>query len=313
MGPAPPAIDVHSHFMPAAALAEVNDGGVPGLSQASDVSARLEWMASHGFSAQVVGPELQFARYDLAPREGAAWARRLNRLTAEAVAGHPQLSLLAAVPLQAGDRAAAELEHAVRELRFSGAMIHSRGPHSLHDPELDPFWATASRLGVPVAVHSGQPVGDPRLDQLGLASSLGRANEVTIAAAQLILGGVLDRFPDLKIVLLMAGGALPFLISRLDATSRAGAPKPTSHLRRLYFDTLCYGRPQLRLLLDLVGPERLVLGSDWPIQQVVPDTAGWLSELGIGDADRTRVMAGNAAELFGLESTVRHRPGQGSA
>jgi aminocarboxymuconate-semialdehyde decarboxylase len=277
----------------------------PGIVEASDVAARLEWMRVHGFRAQIAGPELRFCRYEVPAVEGAAWAHRLNALMAEAVAAHPNLSLLAAVPLQDGELAARELAYAVRALGFRGAMVHSRGPHRLHDRELDPFWRTASDLGVPVAVHSGAPLNDPRLDEFGLASSVGRAHEVTVAAAQLILGGVLDRFPALKVVVLMAGGTLPFLISRLDAGAGTASVKPSRHLRRMYLDTLCYGQSQIRLLLDVVGPDNLMVGSDWPIQREVVDAAGWLKELGVGEGELGRVLAGNAIEVFGLDSNGR--------
>ena len=136
---------------------------------------------------------------------------------------------------------------------------------------MDPFWATASELNVPVLIHSGCPCADERVDVFKLTSAVARPHEVTVAACQLIFGGVLDRFPSLDLVLLTAGGTLPYLMPKLDAASSdrrysIKEPKPSAYLERFYFDSLAYGPQQLRLLFALVGAYRVMIGTDWPIE-----------------------------------------------
>lgn len=297
-------IDIHAHYMSPRALSVLQSehGGKAGeLSGVDDLERRREWMAEQGIAFQVFGPELRYARYHLTGQEGAAWSRLVNETTAADLRARASLAALALVPIQAGELAALELEHAVNELGFCGAMIGSQAPGGLHHPDLDPLWQAASDLNVPVVIHSAQPPPEARLERFGLGNLVGRTQEVTLAAAELVLGGVLDRFPRLRPVLVMGGGGLPYLISRLDRQHRlqAGAGRPPSaYLRRFWYDTLVFGPAELRFLLDQVGPSRLMLGSDWPMVLFEPDPVGLIDGVSLSPEDRHLVLGGNAAELF---------------
>ena len=300
------AVDVHAHYMPAGLAAAAGSplSAVPqsgGGEPLHDLSARADWMRKRGIAVQVLGPEMRIARYDAAADEAALWSRRVNEGMAEAARGSANFVALATVPMQDGELAARELRHAAG-LGCRGAMIHTGVPGGLHAPGLDPFWSAASDLAVPVLVHSGAPA-DPRLDELDLASAIGRPHEISIGAAQLVFGGVLDRFPDLQPVLLMGGGELPYLVARLRAGAKQGsfAAAMARHLSRFNFDTVLYGAPQLRLLLEAAGPERIMIGSDWPISPHEEDPVGLLDSLALSDQDRDAILAGNAARLFHVE------------
>ncbi len=312
-------VDIHAHYMPPTLLREMERAGrigpVPdlGLSDAkgissipvADLDARADWMRRHDIRLQMLGPEMRFALYDLPPSEGTTWARRMNQMMVGAASGYGLFAVLATLPMQDGPGAARELEYAVKDLGCRGAMVHSRVPTGLHDRRLDPLWSTASELAVPVVVHSGVPYEDPRLAEFQLTSGVGRPHEITVAACQLIFGGVLERFRGLVPVLLMAGGTLPYLIARLDAVSagrthQIGPVKPSAYLNRFYFDSLAYGPQQLDLLLTLVGPDRLMVGTDWPIDPHESSPRELFENQELATHDRQRVLAANATELFRL-------------
>ena len=213
-------------------------------------------------------------------------------------------ALIAMVPMQDGEAAARELEYAVRSLGCRGAMAHSQAPLGLHDRRMDPFWAAASELDVPVLIHSGMPHADQRVDVFKLTSAVARPHEVTVAACQLIFGGVLDRFPLLKLVLLSAGGTLPYLMPKLDALGTDGRYPirnlPSAYLERFYFDSLAYGAQQLHLLFALVGAHRVMIGTDWPIELHECEPLRLLRSQDLTAETQRCILATTATKLFHL-------------
>lgn len=179
----------------------------------------------------------------------------------------------------------------------------------LDDPALDPLWETLERARLPLMLHPHYSVADPALAGHGamLPLAIGFPCETTIAVGRLILGGVLQRFPALRIVAVHGGGTLPYLAGRLDAIwhtdpgARARLPVPPSEeLRKLALDALLYGPGPLTVAAELVGAERLVFGTDHPFE--IADPAGNLAAI-----DRVftleqaaAVRGGSAVALFGL-------------
>jgi len=315
-GPWPPIVDIHAHYLPPKIVDELQRDGKTGASpltidvkttaRISDLDARADWIRERNIGLQLLGPEMRFARYDLRPSEGASWSRRVNEAMQESSQRYGVYAVIAMVPMQDGSTAAREVEYAVKSLKCRGAMVHSGAPLGLHDPRMDPFWAAVSELDVPVLVHSGMPCPDGRVDAFDLASAITRPHEVTVAACQLIFGGVLDRFPSLKLVLLMAGGTLPYLMPKLDAISANAhysikETKPSAYLERFYFDSLAYAPQQLRLLLDVVGTSRVMIGTDWPIGLHESNPVGMLYGQNL-TADMWRgILAATATKLFRVE------------
>lgn len=169
------ATDVHAHYVSARVKTALESAShTPTLAMLTDLERRRDWMRERSLGWQVLGPEMRYARYDVPGSEGADWARRLNDATAEDLDGPSGFVALATVPLQDGARAARELEHAITDLGVRGAMIHSRPASGLHRPSLDPFWAIASELSVPVVVHSAQPFADERLARYDLGAAVGK-------------------------------------------------------------------------------------------------------------------------------------------
>lgn len=268
-------------------------------------------LRDQGIAVQAVGTWLDVTAYALPAQQGAAWSRLLNdsvaRDIAEAKADVRYVGL-ATVPLQDGQRAAAELERAVDELGFRGAMVATNvdgGP--LDDPSLDPFWAAAQAARVPVVLHPFHVAGADRLTEYYLFNLVGNPFDTTIAAASLIFGGVLDRFPDLDVVLVHGGGGVPFQAGRLQRGQNVrpeprtrGAGAPLDYLRRFHYDTVLFFPPAVRYMAEVVGPDRVVLGSDFPFDLGDPEPLRVVRESGLAPDVVDRILVENGARVLGV-------------
>lgn len=325
-------IDVHAHGLPAALVEtlerdggrcgiEVVDrdgkrflqvtggGGGPLRNDFVDIDARLAAMDAARIDVQLFSAWIGVTGYTLPSDQGARWARLFNDSMAGLVAEHPdRLRGLAHVPLQSGAAAADELRHAVGTLGLVGVEIAtSFDGRELDDPELEPFWTAAEELRCLVLIHPDQTLpGRPRPRHF-LNNLVGNSAETTIAVAHLIFGGVLDRHPDLRIVLVHGGGYLPWQAGRLDhgyvaAPGRGESPLqrlPSEHLRTLYFDTVTHSADVLRFLIDFAGVDHVVLGSDYPFEMGQPDPVGHVEGLAeLAPADRALILDGTVRRLL---------------
>lgn len=288
-------IDVHTHVVPpmrAPSAAERAAGwpyvtGTGGTRQvmrrdevlrvltppAWDVAARLGQMDAHDVTAQVVMPAPFTFLYDAAPALAADFAAEQNAAIARLCAADPaRLIGFASVPLQDPGRAVAELRRAVLQQGLRGVEIGTNAVGlQLHDPELDPFFATAEDLGVPVFIHPGPLRNGGRADHSGLAFALARPLETELAAGALVFGGVLERHPGIRICLAHGGGGVPAIAGRWEAGwarrtpgVRPGSHSPRALLRRLWADTLTYDPDVLSLTERTFGSDHLVVGTDIP-------------------------------------------------
>ena len=268
-----------------------------------DVGKRLELMDSLGIDLQLLSPNpLTFfhgIESDLALR----FCRVHNDAMAELVARHPgRLLGSAALPMQDPDAAARELERAARELGLIAAYVGTDYPFPLDDPCLDDLYRTFAALDVPLFLHPSSTGGaglpaDPRLRRFDLELIVGYAYDESLAVASLVYGGVLERHPDLDICISHGGGALPFLIGRYEgiARSRGWAPQSVMEngfrheVRKLWFDAHVEGQGALDLLIDAVGRDRLVYGTNF---------GGWDTPTGTSAFDAS--LTPNAEKLLRL-------------
>ena len=183
------------------------------------------------------------------------------------------------------------------------------GPRELDDPSLAQFWARADELGALVLIHPwGCTLGE-RLADYYLANTVGNPVETTVALSRLIFSGLWDRHPGLKVVSVHGGGYLPTYLGRSDHAwgarpdARTCARPPSSYLRGLWFDSLVYTADGLRALVDAVGGDRVLLGSDYPFDMGVTDPVDRLEAAGLDPATVAAIAAGNAARL-GLTPVV---------
>jgi aminocarboxymuconate-semialdehyde decarboxylase len=175
----------------------------------------------------------------------------------------------------------------------------------LDNPRFAPIFARIEQLGLPVFLHPQQTVGGGRLSDYYLSNLLGNPFDTAIAASHLILGGVLDQYPQLHVSLPHTSGALPILVGRLDAgwTSRPLtrlAQKPSSYLTRFSYDTVSHSGPMLDYLIANVGIDHLVLGSDYCFDIGYEQPVRFVESIGLGPRDKAAVLDVNAARIPGL-------------
>lgn len=277
----------------------------------TDPGARIELMDAMGVDVQGLATFVSEYYYWTPARLGADLAREQNDRLAEAIAEHPErfVGLGATVPLQDVDAAIGEAERA-RGLGFRGLQIGGTiDGHNLDEPRFRPFWRAVSDLDLAVILHpSGYPEGH-RLGDYFLTNCIGNPLETMVAATRLIFSGLIEDLPELRLVLLHGGGYLPFYCSRADHTwkvrpeTRAHIPDhpPSHYMRRLFYDTMVFQPLYLRHLLDIVGTDRVMVGTDFPFDMGESDPLGLLDRVeGLSSAERAAIAGGNAERVFRL-------------
>jgi aminocarboxymuconate-semialdehyde decarboxylase len=275
----------------------------------SDDRLILEGLSKRKLDAAAMGPPPEMFCYWAHPAVGERIARTINDGMASLVRAHPDRLLgLATLPMQDGARAARELARAVGELGLRGAEIctHVNGM-DLDDPSLDPVWATAERLGVPFFLHPQNSGDIRRLEDLHLWNLVGFPTETALTVARLILGGVFERHPGLKVILAHGGGYFPYQIGRLDhgyavrpELAQRLPRRPSDYLGSIYCDSLIHSDVSLRFLLDRMGDEHVVVGSDYPYNMGNPAPVDAIRGLGLGREREARVLGKNLERLLGI-------------
>jgi aminocarboxymuconate-semialdehyde decarboxylase len=287
-------VDFHAHLAPASLLEAVRasrekfpsirviDGAAtPAFSFAGkeptrpvakpliDLAARADWMAKQKIDRQLVGGWLDMFAYEVPVVEGARWSSLINEHLAATCKSDSRFVALATVPLQSGAEAARELREC-HSAGFRGVMIGTQPKGVggvLDDPDLDPFWMEANRLGSIVFIHPVYESGDNRVHDYGMANAVGRATDTLIAVSRIIYSGHVTRYSDVKIIIPIGGCGLPFLLGRLMRNYRLASKElsnPETALRALYYDTILHEPRALRFLAEIVGADRILMGSDMP-------------------------------------------------
>ncbi|WP_210588676.1 amidohydrolase family protein [Streptomyces sp. GESEQ-35] len=277
----------------------------------TDATARLAALDAMGIDIQVVGP-MPMHHYWADPDLAHRFARTVNEAVAVHCLAEPdRLYGLGTVPLQHPHLAVDLLDKAVSDYGLYGISVSTTvDGRELADPAHDMVWRKAEELGAVVFVHPwGCSLGE-RLATHYLGNTVGQPAETTVALSHLIFTGVLDRFPDLKLVAAHGGGYLPTYIGRSDHAwqvredAHGCAEPPSAYLRRMWFDALVYTPRALRHLVEEVGADRVVLGTDFPFDMGVDDPLARLDAAGLSPADRAAVAGGNALELL-LKGRIR--------
>jgi aminocarboxymuconate-semialdehyde decarboxylase len=328
-------IDVHAHYMPPRWLEELRRHGAqygcsvtddasgrsllrigdrkasPVLPWLSDLPHRYQAMVERGLDKQVLSPSMGTVGYHLEPRQGQALSRLFNETVVEvAKESDGRLIAVGSVPLQSSHAAVEELEHAVKlGIRMIEICTNVNGAN-LDDETIRPFFKRAADLGVLVQIHPNQEncAALDRLERYYLSNLIGNPIDTTIAAASLIFSGVMEQLSALNICLVHGGGALPYVLGRLThgysniEAAHTITQAPDHYFRRFYFDTVVHDPNALRFLQELVGPERLLLGSDYPYDNTgEPDPVGFLNTAGLGNNED--VLGRTAAKLLGIKLT----------
>jgi aminocarboxymuconate-semialdehyde decarboxylase len=328
-------IDVHAHILPQSAVAAHNRGedwfgttitklpnGTPGLLTGDRKSSlgsldywlphkeRLPILDAKEIGLQVLSLNPQLIRDHLPAELAIACTTSVNNEIAEIVRETPdRFAGLAALPLQDPKAAVRELERAMTGLKLAGCLVGSHvNEVNWDDPSLFPILEAAESLGAFILLHPFNSRIKTPLPRYHMVNLIGNPLETTIAATSLILGGVMDRLPNLKICLSHAGGYLPFAVGRFDHgyklredVRKDAAQMPSDYMRRFYYDCITHDDDGFARVVDMVGSDRILLGTDFPADMGLANAVKWLrTQTCLTDADRTAICTTNAARLLNL-------------
>jgi aminocarboxymuconate-semialdehyde decarboxylase len=247
---------------------------------------RLADMDSLGVDVHVVSPYVGFYNYQLDPAIASATARAINDEIAGMVKTWPKrFAGLGTVPLQDVKAAIAEMERSMTQLGLKGVEIndHVNG-RNFDEPEFLPFFKAAEEMGAVIFFHqAGETLVSPRNKRYHMPNTIGNLVDRAVTFATLVHGGVMDECPDLKIVLGHGGGYTCYGIGRMDhgwqvrseARTHITQP-PSAYLNRFYYDCIVYTEQALRYLIDTVGIDRVVFGTDWPYDMALDWPVSWI-------------------------------------
>jgi len=274
----------------------------PAMKGLSDVAGRLAWMQKQGIDKQVNGGWPDWFGSDLPAAEGETWCRMFNDALLSACKTEPKFVPLAALPLQDGARAAAVLKAAM-DAGFRGAMISTlpRGIGSVLDaPDLDPFWKVADDTGAVIHIHPAFDAGESRVHDYGLANGVGRVADAIVAASRLAMSGHVTRYKNAKIFVPIAAGGLPIVVGRLkrNHSITPGTSDPMEALSLLYTDTIEHDPRVLRFVIEMMGADRVMLGSDMPFPIGDHEPMTIVKNAGLKPEQVTAISGGTAQKLF---------------
>jgi len=323
-------IDFHNHFYPPEYLEAIQSGPsnvkvtfdaegnplvhypgdynilVPGH---RDIQFRTEVLKRAGVSKQVLSFTTPGTHVET-PERSVELARMVNDAMARIVRErNDHFSALATLPLNAPEASLHELERAMDELGFRGAMLFSNvNGVPLSDRQFWPLYQYANQRNAVLYIHPSSPVGVEAMTDYWLTPLIGFTFDTTLAAAKLVFSGIAERFPGIRWVLCHLGGAIPYLAERLDRgyyafnECRENISKPPSdYLKKFYYDTVNFDPNALRLAIEFAGIDHLVAGSDYPhqigsLKQMVTS----IEKLSLSEEEKSAIRSGNAARLLGL-------------
>ncbi len=279
------------------------------IAEFTDVAVMLGQAEQTGVGHLLLSPWINLVPVDAGPDEARLICQVQNDALAAAAAAHPgRISAVGAVALQDPALAARQLADLMTVPGLTGVEIPgSVAGRYLGDDFFLPFWEAAEDTGALVFIHpASRGLGLPPLEDYYLWNSVGNPMETAITAAHMVMAGVLERYPRLRVLLAHGGGALPIVRGRL-RRSFAMRPEPQARLaagpddslRRFYYDTVTHDRGLLADLVAYAGPGQVLLGSDRPFDMSTDHPVEDVRALGLGDGEEA-ILSGNAARLLGL-------------
>jgi aminocarboxymuconate-semialdehyde decarboxylase len=266
----------------------------------------LDEIKRSGADAVLLCPWVSLVRYEATPTESLDACQVQNDALSSLVKKYRgQVSALGMVPLQDVEMSIKELERMMKAgLKGVEIGTHVNGVYP-GDERFRPFWEACESLGAFVFIHPVEGGGRAELRDYYMWNVIGNPMETTVAAGHLILSGVMDAYPRLKILLAHGGGALPYLHGRLDRgfqqrpeINKVISKPPTEYLKQFYFDTITHDAGVLKSLVDLVGADHVLLGSDYPFDMGNETPVELVCSAGLGDEAEKLILGENAANIF---------------
>ena len=318
-------IDIHAHISPAGLIRAMAEGRAwHGLSAVAarawhDYTPRTTWtpeqrlreMDELQVDVQVLSTNSCLYGYERESAAALPMAQECNDYVAELVREHPaRFAGFATLPMQNGAAAVRELERSVADLGLKGAMIgdHVNGL-TYDDPSFMPLWKAAEQLGAVIFIHqAGETVVSARNRKYHLPNTIGNLADRAVTFASFVFGGVMDACPDLKVCLCHGGGYTCYGIGRMDRgwqvrrEARVNLSQPPSkYLNRFYYDCLTHSEAALRYLIDCVGIDRVVFGTDWPFDMAADWPVSWILGLeSLTMEEKEAILHRNLEKLLNL-------------
>ncbi|HKB65021.1 MAG TPA: amidohydrolase family protein [Pyrinomonadaceae bacterium] len=273
----------------------------------TDVARRLADMDRVGIDVEVISlstPNLFFADAQHQPEI----ARIVNDAYAELIAQHPaRFKGFASIPMDTPDAALNELHRAIDELKLNGVILLSNiAGKPLTSPEYRPFFAEANRMKLCILLHPMLPANAEPFREYVLGPIVGFMFDTTLAVARMCFDGMLREFPDIRWIVGHLGGAVPYLMERMDNGWR-DFPEcrtkidelPSSYLKRLYYDTVNFNPHMLMMVREMIGADRMVLGSDYPhLLGSIERAVSSIESLDISNDEKLRIFEGTALSIL---------------
>ena len=273
----------------------------------TDVARRLADMDRVGIDVEVVSlstPNIFFADAQHQPEI----ARMVNDAYAELIAKHPtRFKGFASIPMDNADAAIAELHRAIDELKLNGVILLSNiGGRPLTSPEYRAFFAEANRMKLCILLHPMLPANADPFREYVLGPIVGFMFDTTLAVARMCFDGMLKEFPDIRWIVAHLGGAVPYLIERMDNGWR-DFPEcrtkidelPSVYLKRLYYDTVNFNPHMLMMVREMIGANRMVMGSDYPhLLGSIDRAVSSIESLDISAEEKRQIFEGTALSIL---------------
>ena len=273
----------------------------------TDVARRLADMDRVGIDMEVISlstPNLFFADAQHQPEI----ARIVNDAYAELIAQHPaRFKGFASIPMDTPDAALNELHRAIDELKLNGVILLSNiAGKPLTSPEYRPFFAEANRMKLCILLHPMLPANAEPFREYVLGPIVGFMFDTTLAVARMCFDGMLREFPDIRWIVGHLGGAVPYLMERMDNGWR-DFPEcrtkidelPSSYLKRLYYDTVNFNPHMLMMVREMIGADRMVLGSDYPhLLGSIERAVSSIESLDISNDEKLRIFEVTALSIL---------------
>ncbi|WP_085993000.1 amidohydrolase family protein [Oceanobacillus senegalensis] len=277
--------------------------------QTWDIEERLKDMDKEGIDIQVLSPIPVTFSYWAEPEQGLEMARFQNDFIASIVKECPERFIgLGTVPLQNVDLAIEEMKRAVDELGLKGLEIGSNiNGKNLDDESLDRFFQAANDLEVPLFVHPWATLGRERMPRHNFMYMVGMPSETALAAGSIMMSGMLDKYPNLKLCFAHGGGSLPYLLPRMDKGwnvwphIRKTEHPPSHYAKKLYYDSLVYDENNLQFMIDRFGVDHIIAGSDYPFLLREAPSGKVVDKVEkLSDEEKAKIHGKNAIEFLNL-------------
>ena len=324
-------IDFHNHFYPEGYVRELNSGdgyarvstdgqGREIIEYTGDYNVvvgphirleeRLEAMAKYGIDLEVLSLTTPGVEREV-PARGIKLAKTANDGFAKICEKYPgKFRALVSLPVQDPGASVDELDRGVRDLGLRGVMLFSNANGKpLDSKELIPIYEKAAELDVPLFIHPTSPLNDRAMEDYRLVPIMGFTVDTSLALFRLVFSGILEHIPNLKVVVAHTGGVFPYLRGRIEIgynayqECRVNISSPPSFFfkRNVWVDTVCYDRDLLKSTYSFLGPDKILLGTDFPHQ--ISDMANAVERvkgLDIGDREKGMILGENSSRLLKL-------------